>query len=82
MDHQTFAQLLGNYGEFVGALGVVVTLGYLAAQIKQNSTQTQTQIEQGLYEQWQNPAKIIAGSPQLAEVFCRGQKSRSALSEP
>jgi hypothetical protein len=82
MDHQTFAQLLGNYGEFVGALGVVVTLGYLAVQIKQNSTQTQTQIEQGLYEQWQNPAKIIAGSPQLAEVFCRGQKSRSALSEP
>ena len=33
MDHQAFAQLLGNYGEFVGAIAVVVTLGYLAAQI-------------------------------------------------
>ena len=81
MDHQIFAQLLGNYGEFVGAVGVVITLGYLAVQIKQNRTQTQSQIEQSLYEQWQTPAKIMADSPQLADVFCRGQKSRSALTE-
>ena len=81
MDHQIFAQLLGNYGEFVGAVGVVITLGYLAVQIKQNRTQTQSQIEQSLYEQWQTPAKIMADSPQLADLFCRGQKSRSALTE-
>jgi len=37
MDHQAFAQLLGNYGEFVGAIAVVVTLGYLAVQIRQNT---------------------------------------------
>ena len=37
MDHLTFAQLLGNYGEFVGAIAVVVTLFYLALQIKQNT---------------------------------------------
>ena len=37
MDHQAFAQLLGNYGEFVGAIGVIVTLVYLAAQIRQNT---------------------------------------------
>ena len=41
MDHQSFAALLGNYGEFVGAIAVVVTLGYLAAQIKQNTAQLQ-----------------------------------------
>jgi hypothetical protein len=34
MDHQAFAQLLGNYGEFVGAFAVVATLVYLAIQIK------------------------------------------------
>jgi len=34
MDHQAFAQLLGNYGEFLGAIAVVVTLFYLAAQVK------------------------------------------------
>jgi hypothetical protein len=37
MDHQAFAQLLGNYGEFVGAIAVVVTLAYLAVQIRQNT---------------------------------------------
>ena len=29
MDHLTFAQLLGSYGEFVGAVAVVATLIYL-----------------------------------------------------
>ena len=37
MDHQAFAQLVGNYGEFLGAIGVIVTLGYLAVQIRQNT---------------------------------------------
>jgi hypothetical protein len=31
------SQLLGNLGEFVGAIAVVVTLGYLAVQIRQNT---------------------------------------------
>jgi hypothetical protein len=34
VDHQTFAQLLGNYGEFVGAVAVVATLFYLAVQVR------------------------------------------------
>ncbi len=37
MDHQTFAQLLGNYGEFFGAIAVVATLIYLAGQLRQNT---------------------------------------------
>jgi len=40
MDHQAFAQLLGNYGEFVGAVAVVITLGYLAVQIRQSNRAT------------------------------------------
>ena len=34
MDHQVFAQLLGNYGEFIGAIAVVGTLAYLAIQVR------------------------------------------------
>jgi hypothetical protein len=37
MEHQAFAELLGNYGEFVGAIAVVATLAYLAIQIRQNT---------------------------------------------
>jgi hypothetical protein len=42
MDHQTFAQLLGNYGEFFGAIAVVVTLIYLASQLRQNTKAMQS----------------------------------------
>lgn len=34
MEHQELAQLLGNYGEFVGAIAVVATLVYLAVQVR------------------------------------------------
>ena len=37
MEHQAFAQLLGNYGEFIGAIAVGITLIYLAIQLRQNS---------------------------------------------
>jgi len=37
MDHETFAQLLGNYGEFPGAIAVIVTPIYLAVQIGLNT---------------------------------------------
>jgi len=36
MDHQTFSQLLGNYGEFVGAIAVVGTLIYFGVQIRKS----------------------------------------------
>ncbi len=37
MDIQGIAQLLGNFGEFFGAIAVVVTLVYLASQLRQNT---------------------------------------------
>ena len=37
MDLMSTAQLLGNFGEFFGAIAVVATLIYLAVQIRQNT---------------------------------------------
>jgi hypothetical protein len=37
MDIQGVAQLLGNFGEFVGAVAVFLTLVYLSIQIRQNT---------------------------------------------
>lgn len=42
MDQQAIAQLLGNYGELVGAIAVVATLVYLANQLKQNTKAMQS----------------------------------------
>jgi len=36
MDHQALAQLLGNYGEFVGAITVVATLIFVGIQVRQS----------------------------------------------
>jgi hypothetical protein len=41
MDHQAFAQLLGNYGEFIGAIAVVATLFYLAIQVRHGQEATE-----------------------------------------
>ena len=48
MDHQAIAQMLGNYGEFFGAIAVVVTLIYLAGQLKQNTSA----LRSSTYEAW------------------------------
>ena len=41
MDLITAAQLLGNFGEFFGAIAVVATLIYLGIQIRQGNSATQ-----------------------------------------
>jgi hypothetical protein len=50
MDHQSFAQLLGNYGEFLGATAVFVTLIYLATQVRHTSEQTRLALSQARTE--------------------------------
>lgn len=43
------AQLLGNLGEFAGAIAIVVTLGYLAVQIKQSNNLLASQARYNLF---------------------------------
>lgn len=45
MDQLTFAQLLGNYGEFVGAIAVVATLGYLSLEVRRSRLATLASVE-------------------------------------
>ena len=37
------SQLLGNYGEFIGAIAVVSTLIYLSIQVRANTRSTRSQ---------------------------------------
>ncbi len=46
MDYQAVAQILGNYGEFVGAIAVVITLIYLAKQVRSASEATKALVRQ------------------------------------
>jgi len=58
MDHQAFAQLLGNYGEFAGAIVVFVTLIYLVRQVSQNSKS----VSASAYQTW------VASNMSLNEI--------------
>ena len=41
MDIVTTSQILGNVGEFIGAIAVVVTLAYLAVQVRYSKEATE-----------------------------------------
>ena len=45
MDLMATAQLLGNFGEFIGAIAVVVTLAYLTVQVRQTRRATEINTE-------------------------------------
>jgi hypothetical protein len=74
MDHQAFAQLLGNYGEFVGALGVVLSLLFVGYSIVQNTKATRAQTHQAITQSFMSIAEIISERP---EAFAAGVVSDS-----
>ena len=79
-------ETLGNLGDFVGGLGVVITLIYLAMQIRQNSRLVEQSMKlaeaQALREG--NPTQTsmlaIAQDAELSEIFRRGLASYQGLS--
>lgn len=55
MDLASTAQLLGNFGEFLGAIAVFVTLAYLTIQVRQNSSN----IEANALQSWSVAATSV-----------------------
>ena len=75
MDHQTFAQLLGNYGEFVGSIAVLATLGYLIVQLKQNTKAVRASI----FSQFSADAStiheiLINNADTINQIFSSGRE--------
>jgi len=85
MDQQAFAQLLGNYGEFVGSIAVVVTLAYLAVQVRHSKEATEANtklLSLQAYQGWQAAnMQINMGMSNLAqsEIVARGGAGSSNL---
>lgn len=81
-------QDLGAVGELVGAIGVVVTLGYLAYQIRQNTIQLEQNIltAKAAAQNASNTAlretrHSIFESHEMAEIFRDGNQDPEALEE-
>ena len=86
MDHQAFAQLLGNYGEFLGAVAVVATLAYLAVQVRQNTATIRNSesahrstIETELNLRFHEIRRDLYADPSLTNIFRTGLLDPRAL---
>jgi hypothetical protein len=95
MDHQAFAQLLGNYGEFVGAIAVVATLVYLAVQVRQSKESMdantraleedrkltrETMLFQ-LTDRWDTAEHLATETKTVTEILVRGNLEPDDLEE-
>ena len=72
---------IGAISEILAAIAVVVTLIYLAKQIRQNSQAVEISALRDATEQWNRWSEVLATSPQLAEIVSRGNKSYRDLPE-
>ena len=81
MEHQVFAELLGNYGEFLGAIAVVVTLAYLATQIRQNTIAQRTNSQHIVSQGFNHVNLLLAQDRELLNLMYRGNQDFFSLSE-
>ncbi len=72
---------IGAIGEILAAIAVLVTLIYLAKQIRQNSQAVQVSALRDTTEQWNRWSEVLATSPELADIVARGNKSYRQLPE-
>jgi hypothetical protein len=74
-------EAIGAVGEVVGALGVVITLAYLASQIRNQNRESRLSAVTELTTQWNGFLASFVEVPDLAEVWTKGIKDFSSLSE-
>jgi hypothetical protein len=72
---------LGNIGDFVGGVAVVVTLLYLAAQIRHNTRSTKTQSWQAAVAAVSEWSREIGRDPESTRILQSGSADFDALSD-
>jgi hypothetical protein len=70
MDHQAIAQMLGNYGEFIGAIAVVATLAYLAVQVRQQNRESRAKSVHEILSGFRD-AQAVFGDREVAELAAK-----------
>lgn len=75
------SQLLGNLGEFVGAIAVVVTLVYLSKQIRQNTKAMQSATFQHVADSMSMNSEVAVSVPGLIPILLKAQADPSNLND-
>ncbi len=72
-------QDLGNIGEFVGAVGVIATLAYLAVQVRQNTRALRASTFQDISMAMSRSSEAMAANPDLVSLVVRGAEGLADL---
>ena len=84
MDIQTigaWGELLGGISGLVAAIGVILTLLYLATQIRQNTRSIQASTELEMLSAWNQLGAMRNESPDLLSIYDRGRSGYENLDE-
>lgn len=68
-------------GEILGALAVLITLAYLAIQIRQNTHSVATSVYESAMSGFNEVVRFTGGSPELSSIYRRGSIDPSSLDE-
>jgi hypothetical protein len=70
---------LGNIGEFVAAVGVIISLVYLAVQIRQNTRSSRAASYQAAVTSISDLMREVGADPDLARIIATGGADLSTL---
>lgn len=75
-------EAIGSIGEAFGAIGVIVTLIYLASQIRQNTSALKTTSLESVMNSWRViNREVILGNRENRSVFYRGMNDYEQLTQ-
>jgi hypothetical protein len=72
---------LANIGQVIGAVAVVVSLFYVAHQIRQNTNAVRSATAQAVHEHFANWYQVLASDPVLSQIAAKGLRDYTSLSE-
>jgi hypothetical protein len=71
---------LAAWGEFIGGIGVIASLIYLASQIRQNSKLLRSSTASATTAVQTDPSRLMVQDPEVARIFWDGVADRASLS--
>jgi hypothetical protein len=74
-------EAVGAVAELLGALGVIISLVYLATQIRQNTRSVRMSSHHGIVDQFNQTSLAAVQDPELIELITRGLTDPGSLSE-
>ena len=78
---ETVLDAIGNIGEFIGGIAVVVTLIYLASQIRQNTRSVRVSAFQAAQRDLADLLDRLSGDPELIRIYFDGNSDFESFSQ-